>query len=106
MLGVDGFVDGAVPSALAPPPPAPLPPEPPPDPPPDPPPPFCEGTGTTPASIVRFANEARHLPETGVVSPDVPPAIVNVGVVPISGFAPADGFESFADVPAVAVVKV
>ena len=101
-VGVDGFVDGAVLSELALLPPPPLPP----DPPPDPPPPFCEGTGTTPASIVRFAKEARHLPETAVVSPEALPAMVNVAVVPTSGFAPGDGFESFADVPAAAVVKV
>ena len=64
-------------------------------------------TGTTPASIVRFAKLAFGWVET-VVSPVAESAIVKVPVVPISGFAPGVGFgfESVAPAPVVGVVKM
>jgi hypothetical protein len=39
------------------------------------------------------------------VSPVADAATVKTGVVPTSGSAPGEGFESFADVPAVGVVN-
>ena len=63
-------------------------------------------TGTTPASIVRFAKLAFGWVET-VVSPVALAAIVKEGVTPICG-APVTGvgFESVAPAPVVGVVKM
>ena len=60
--------------------------------------------GTTPASMVRLAYVVFGCVED-VVSPVAEPAIVNVPVVPISGFTPGDGFESVPEAPAPVEVK-